>query len=65
MLLNPIKTKLKTLAPSFPNLLLDDTLVEKVTERQIFGVVLNTILSFKSLLRLIAVYVSSLLGIMG
>ena len=54
MLVNPIKTKAlvnfrsRTLAPIFPYLVFDGTVVEKVTELKVLGVVLDTELSFES-----------------
>ena len=52
MLLNPMITKAlvisrsRTLAPIFPNLVLGGTVVERVTELKVLGVVLDTKLSF-------------------
>ena len=70
MLMNPMKTKAlvifrsRTLAPIFPNLVLDDTVVNRVTELNVLGVVLDTKLSFESLIRSMAASASSKLGIM-
>ena len=65
MLLNPTNTKAlvitwpRTLAPIFFNLVLDGSVVEKVTEMKVPAVVLDTKLSFESHNRLIAASASS------
>ena len=70
MLENPIKamaleiSKSKTLASIFPNLVLDCSVVERLTELKAHGLVLDTELSFKSQIRSIAVTSSSKLGFM-
>ena len=38
--------RLRTLAPIFPNLVLDGTVVERVTELKVLGVVWDTKFSF-------------------
>ena len=61
----PVKTKvlvisrLSTLAPIFPNLVLDGTVVQSVTELKVLVVVLDTKLSFESHIRSIADSASS------
>ena len=70
MLVNPMKTKAlmisrsRTLAPIFPNLVLDGTVVERVTELKVLSVVLDLKLSFENHIRSIAASASSRLGIM-
>ena len=70
MLVNPLKTKAlvisrsRTLMPIFPNLVLDGTVVERVTELKVLGVVLDAKLSFEGHIRSIAASASSKLGIM-
>ena len=49
MLVNSIKAKFfwsRTLAPSFPNLSLNDSEVERVTELEVLGFVLDSRLIF-------------------
>ena len=68
--MNLMKTKAlvisrsRTHAPIFHNLVLDATVVERVTELMVFDVVLDTKLSFEGHIRSIAAYASSKLGIM-
>ena len=69
MLVNPKKTKAlvisrsRTLAPIFPNLVLDGSVVERVTDLKVFGIILDTKLSFESHISSIAASASSKLGI--
>ena len=62
LLVNPMKTRM-TLARIFPNLVFDGTVVERVTELKVLGVVLATKLSFESHIRSMAASASSKLGI--
>ena len=70
MLANPIHTKVlvisrsRTLAPLLPNLVLDDTLVERVTELKVLGVVLDVKVSFEGHITSIAATASSKIRIM-
>ena len=56
--MNPVKTKSlvisrsRTIAPIFPNLLLDGTVVRRMTELKVLGFVLDTNLSFECHIRL-------------
>ena len=53
-----------TLSPVFPNLVLDGTVLERLTELKVFGAVLDKKkLSFDSLIRKIAASASSKVGI--
>ena len=69
-LVNPLKTKAlvisrpRRLAPIFPNWLLYGTVVERVTELKVLGVVLDAKLSFEGHIRSVAASSSSKLGIM-
>ena len=69
-LVNPKKTKplviswSRTLALIFPNLVLDGTVIERVTELKVLGVVLDTKVSFEGHIRSMAASASSKLGIM-
>ena len=54
----------RTLAPIFLNLVLDGTVVERVTELKVLGGVLDTKLSFESYIRSMAASASSKLGSM-
>ena len=66
--MNPMKTRAlvifrsRTLAPFFPNLVLDGTVVERVTELKVLGVVFETKLSFEGLTRLTTASASRKLG---
>ena len=68
--MNPLKTKAKvisrsrTLMPIFPKLVLDGTVVKRVAELKVLGVVLDAKLLFESHIRSIAASASSKLGIM-
>mgnify|MGYP006897401068 CR=1 FL=1 len=68
--MNPMKTKVlvfsrsKTLALVFPNLLLDGTVVERVTDLKVLEVVLDIKLAFVRHIRSIANSACSKLGIM-
>ena len=70
MLVNPLKTKAlgisrsRTLVPIFPNLVLNGTVVDSVTELKVLGVVLDTKLSFESYIRSMAASAFSKLRIM-
>ena len=69
MLVNPMKTKTQVISRStklslfFPNLVLDGTVFERVTDLKIQGVVLDTKLSFESRIRSIAASAPTKLGI--
>ena len=70
MLVNPMKTKAlvisrsRTLAPVFTNWVLDGTVVERVTDLKVLGVVLDTKLLFEGHIRSVAAFISGKLGIM-
>ena len=70
MLVNPSKTRgiliyrSRTVEPLFPNLVVDGTVVEKVSELKILGVILDSKLAFEKQVRAIATSVSRRVGIL-
>ena len=70
MLVNPSKTRgmlisrSRTVEPSFPDLLIDGSVVEMVSELKILGVILDSKLSFEKYVRAIAASASMRVGIL-
>ena len=70
MLVNPSKTRempisrFRTVEPLFPDLLIDGSLVEMVSELKILGVILDSKLSFEKQVRAIAATASMRVGIL-
>ena len=70
MLVNPSKTRgmlisrSRTVEPLFPDLLIDDFVVEMVSELKIFGVILNSKLKFEKQVRATAASASMRVGIL-
>ena len=68
-MINPVKTKVlvdsrpRMLPSGFPNLFLNDTVVERVTEFRVTGVIFDTKLTFESHFMMIDASVSSKLGV--
>ena len=70
MLVNPSKTRgmlisrSRTVEPSFPDLLIDGSVVEMVSELKILGVIIDSKLSFEKQVRAIAASASMRVGIL-
>ena len=68
MLVNPSKTRgmliSRTVEPLFPDLLIDGSVVEMVSELKILGVILDSKLSFEKQVRAIAASASMRVGIL-
>ena len=70
MLVNPSKTRgmlishSRTVEPLFPDLLIDGSVVEMVSESKIFGVIIDSKLSFEKQVRAIAASASMRVGIL-